>query len=119
MNARSPFYTICPAVGYDRVEVFNDRKKPLGFLSIVNAEVDYFFSKFSSKQRLIRTHSVLCYPLFSLYVVLEASVLCKVHVGYPRLLINPFLLGLENTVEDVTRDPRHDVRRDPPRGRRG
>ena len=102
MNVRSPFYTICPAVRYDRVEVFNDRKKPLGFLSIVDAEVDYFFGKFRSKQRLIRTHSVLCYPLFSLYVVLEASVLCKVHVGYPRLLINPFLLGLENTVEDVT-----------------
>ena len=115
----SPFNTISPSIRNDRVEVFNDREKSLGFLAIVDAQVDYFLGKISSKHAC-SLYQFMLHPV-SLYVVFEASVLCKVHVGNPRLVfaLLPVCLGLEHTVEDVTRDPRHDVGRDPPRGRRG
>ena len=45
----SPFNTISPSIRNDRVEVFNDREKSLGFLAIVDAQVDYFLGKISSK----------------------------------------------------------------------
>ena len=46
-------FTIGPSIRNDRVEVFNDSKKPLGFFPVVNAQVNDFLGEFSSKHTLI------------------------------------------------------------------